>query len=107
MKVMTVQHWDSGKDGVLTEQAMRRKLEQLGYRVTRYVYAPGTYFPSHTHPTDKIDAVLSGNFRISMSGEAVVLKAGDFIHVPAGAEHSAEVIGDQSVVSLDGILHPR
>lgn len=100
---MKVEHWNQRDDGNLSEQAMRRKLEQLGYRAARYVYAPGTYFPSHTHSTDKIDAVLSGNFRISMGNDSVMLKAGDFIHVPAGAEHSAEVIGDQAVVSLDGI----
>lgn len=88
----------------MSEQAMRRKLEQLGYRVTRYVYVPGTYFPDHTHSTDKVDAVLSGSFRITMGKNAAVLKAGDFVRVPAEAEHSAEVIGDQAVVSLDGVL---
>jgi quercetin dioxygenase-like cupin family protein len=100
---MRVEHWNHEKDGALSEQGMRHKLEQLGYRVTRYVYAPGTSFPSHTHTSDKIDAVLSGSLQISMAGQAVTLKAGDFIHVPAGAEHSAEVIGNQAVVSLDGV----
>ena len=38
-----------------------------------------------------------------MGKESVVLAAGDFIYVPAGAEHSAEVMGQQSVVSLDGV----
>jgi len=104
---MKVERWNPEKDGVLSEQAMRRKLEQLGFRVTRYVYSPGTFFPSHTHSTDKIDAVLSGNFRISMAKDSVMLKAGDFIHVPAGAEHSAEVIGDQPVISLDGIARSK
>ena len=52
---------------------------------------------------DKIDAVLSGRFRIAMDDAAVILQAGDFIYVPAGAQHSAEVIGDQAVVSLDAV----
>ena len=82
---------------------MRRKLEQQGFRVTRYVYSPGTFFPTHTHSTEKIDAVLSGSFRITMGKDSVVLKAGDFIHVPAGAEHSAEVVGKEAVVSLDAV----
>jgi hypothetical protein len=34
---MKVEHWQPQKDGVLSEAAMRRRLEQLGYRVTRYV----------------------------------------------------------------------
>jgi quercetin dioxygenase-like cupin family protein len=100
---MKIEHWNPEKDGLLSEQTMRRKLEQLGYRVTRYTYAPGTFFPAHAHATDKIDAVLCGSFRISMGKDSVVLKAGDFIHVPAGAEHSAEVMGNEAVVSLDGI----
>lgn len=100
---MKVEHWDPEKDGWLSEQSMRRKLEQLGYRVTRYTYSPGTFFPAHTHSMDKIDAVLSGNFRIAMGRDSIVLKAGDFMYIPAGAEHSAEVIGDQAVISLDGI----
>ena len=104
---MQVEHWNPEKDGVLSEQGMRRKLEQLGYRVTRYTYSPGTFFPAHTHAMDKIDAVLSGNLRIAMGRDSVVLKAGDFIHVPAKAEHSAEVLGDQSVISLDGVAFPK
>lgn len=99
--MINVEHWQAEKDGVLSESSMRRKLEQLGYQVARYLYSPGTFFPDHTHAIDKIDAVLSGSFRIAMGDN--VLKAGDFIHVPAGAVHSAEVIGSESVVSLDAV----
>ncbi|HEY6971416.1 MAG TPA: cupin domain-containing protein [Candidatus Angelobacter sp.] len=100
---MRIEHWDPQKDGALSESAMRRKLEQLGFRVTRYVYSPGTFFPTHTHSTAKIDAVLSGSFRITMGKDSVVLEAGDFVHVPAGAEHSAEVVGNEAVISLDAV----
>jgi|SRR5215813_4767893 len=100
---MKIERWSPEKDGALSELAMRRKLEQLGYQVTRYIYSPGTFFPSHTHATDKIDAVLSGSFRITMGKDSIVLIAGDFIHVPRGAEHSAEVVGEEPVVSLDAV----
>lgn len=42
-------HWNSSVEGPLSESALRRKLERLGYSVTRYVYPPGTYFPDHAH----------------------------------------------------------
>ncbi len=90
-------------NGALSESALRRKLEQRGYRVSRYVYPPGTRFPAHNHAVDKIDAVLSGRFRLVLGGEAVVLQAGDAIEVPRGTVHAAEVIGDSAVVSLDAI----
>ncbi len=80
---------------------MRRKLEKRGYSVTRYTYAPGTSFPEHSHSIDKIDAVLAGRFRMSMNGQAVILEPGDCLAVPRGMPHTAEVIGDEPVVSLD------
>ena len=84
---------------------MRRELEQRGYSVTRYVYPPGTRFPEHSHEVDKIDAVLSGRFRMRMQGGEVILEAGDMLAVPRGVVHSAEVVGDEPVVSLDAIRY--
>lgn len=100
---MKIEHWSTERDGPLTEAAVRKKLEDRGYRVTRYVYPPGTYFPPHTHGVDKIDAVLAGRFRMGMEGQSVVLEAGDTLEVPRGAVHDAEVIGEQAVVSLDAV----
>jgi mannose-6-phosphate isomerase-like protein (cupin superfamily) len=105
---MSVERWNEGKNGPLSERSFRLKLERLGYDVTRYVYPPGTFFPDHTHDIDKIDAVLSGRFQIAIRGRRMILQAGDCIAVPRGTPHSAEVVGDQPVVSLDatrGIAH--
>lgn len=60
-------------------------------------------FPEHSHMQDKIDAVLAGRFRLAMMGLSVTLEAGDFPFVPRGVMHSAEVIGDASVISLDAV----
>lgn len=98
---MKVEHWDTGRDGPLSEAALRRKLEARGYRVSRYVYEPGTVFPEHTHPVDKLDAVVSGRFRMRLEGEEAVLGAGDCLAVPRDSVHRAEVVGGEPVVSLD------
>lgn len=98
---MMVERWDPDRDGPLSEAALRRKLERRGYRVSRYVYPVGTYFSDHSHDIDKIDAVLSGRFRMRMEGNEVILEAGDCLAVPRGIVHSAEVVGMEPVVSLD------
>ena len=100
---MQIEHWHSERDGPLSEEAMRRKLEDRGYSVSRYDYPPGTYFPAHDHAVDKIDALLSGRFRMTMSGQEAVLEAGDLIIVPKHVTHTAEVVGDEMVVSLDAV----
>jgi quercetin dioxygenase-like cupin family protein len=100
---MVIETWDSTTEGTLSEGTLRAKLQGLGYVVTRYRYPPGTQFPPHTHDVEKMDAVLSGRFKLTLGGESVILGPGDAIVIPAGAEHSAEVVGDQPVVSLDGV----
>ena len=100
---MSVHHWDPQTDGELSEKALRRKLEAQGYSVTRYVYPPGTHFPEHTHSVDKIDAVLSGQFELVVSGQCAVLGPGEWISVPRGVRHTASVVGDEAVVSLDAV----
>jgi quercetin dioxygenase-like cupin family protein len=41
-----------------------------------------------------------------MYGESIILTAGDYIYIPANTPHSAEVIGDESVVSIDAVKIP-
>jgi quercetin dioxygenase-like cupin family protein len=100
---VAVRHWNEALDGPLSEAALRRKLESMGYLVARYVYAPGTHFPEHVHEVDKIDAVVSGRFRLVVAGHLEVLRPGDWIAVPRGVRHSATVLGDAPVVSLDAV----
>ena len=100
---MAVRRWNPSVDGPFTEAALRDKLEAMGYRVARYVYEPGTVFPDHAHGIDKIDAVVSGRFRLVVSGHLAVLGPGDWAAVPRGSVHSAAVMGDEPVVSLDAV----
>ena len=100
---MNLMHWDRDADGELSEFTMRAKLQALGYSVNRYEYPPGTYFAPHAHGMDKIDGVLSGQFCMEMEGATVELQAGDMLAVPRGVLHSAEVVGNAPVVSLDAV----
>ncbi len=98
-----MERWDESKNGAVSEPVLRAKLEARGYQVTRYVYSAGTYFPDHMHEVDKIDAVVSGRFRMTMGENEAILEAGDCLKVPRGTVHSAEVVGDEPVVSLDAV----
>lgn len=99
---MAVHRWNPS-DGAFSEAALRRKLEAMGYRVARYVYDPGTVFPDHRHDVDKIDAVVSGRFRLVVRGHTRVLGPGEWIEIPRGTVHNAAVMGHEPVISLDAV----
>lgn len=99
---MAATRWNPS-DGPVSEAALRTRIEALGYRIARHVYEPGTVFPDHTHGVDKIDAVVSGRFRIIVGGHLIVLGPGDWVTIPRGSVHSATVLGDTPVVSLDAL----
>jgi quercetin dioxygenase-like cupin family protein len=100
---MGVHRWNETIDGPFSESALRRKLESAGYYVARYTYSAGTTFPDHVHEVDKIDAVVSGRFRLVVAGHLAMLGPGDWVEVARGVRHSASVVGDEPVVSLDAI----
>jgi quercetin dioxygenase-like cupin family protein/Tfp pilus assembly protein PilZ len=101
--LLKLQRWDTSREGPPTEKALRARLEKRGYRVSRHVYPPGAFFPEHVHQVDKIDAVVSGQFLVRLRDVEVLLQPGDLIPIPRGVFHSAEVVGEEPVVSLDGI----
>jgi len=99
-----IEPWDQSKWGSLSEENLRRKLMAEGYSsVVRYLYPRGTVFSDHTHSMNKKDSVLEGEFLITLEGEEFLLRAGDSIEVPANAVHSAQVVGEKGVVSLDAV----
>jgi mannose-6-phosphate isomerase-like protein (cupin superfamily) len=100
---VTVHRWNDALDGAFSESALRRKLEAQGYSVARYVYPPGTVFPDHKHGVDKVDAVVSGRFRLVIGGHTAMLGPGQWVDVPRGVTHNASVIGEEPVISLDAV----
>ena len=98
---MKIRHWDPATDGPLSIEAVRERLEGMGYTCACYIYTPGTVFPEHTHSVDKIDVVLKGRFMINLQGENGILQGGDYVFIPRGTVHRAAVVGDEDVVSID------
>ncbi|MBF0588368.1 MAG: cupin domain-containing protein [Magnetococcales bacterium] len=93
-------HWD-------TEDEMLSYMEKQGYQPERYIYPPGTYFTEHSHPFDKIAAVLGGRFRITHGDEEYELEAGDGLFIPKGTDHSAKVVGTETAVTVDAPPVPK
>jgi quercetin dioxygenase-like cupin family protein len=74
--------------------------------MVRYVYAPGSVFPQHSHPEEQITVVISGRIRFDVAGQIVELGPGGVATLPSGVPHGAVVLGDETVETFNA-MSPR
>jgi len=53
-------------------------------------YPAGTCIPPHTHKTDNHGVITRGELLLTMNGTTKKVGTGEWYHVPANIEHSAE-----------------
>jgi len=95
---------------VLSEQGQRRSFKGVEFvllavgqksMVTKMNYKPGDFVPFHRHPNEQSGYVLSGCYRLHLTGsEPRELKAGDSYAIPSDVEHSIEIIEAGEVVDV-------
>jgi quercetin dioxygenase-like cupin family protein len=79
-----------------------RRLRAEGLEPSRWANGPGDGYAAHDHPYDKVIAVERGSIRFGLpsGGDAIDLKAGDRLELPAGTSHDA-VVGPDGVGRLE------
>lgn len=71
--------------------------------VVRVEAPKGALAPSHAHPHEQMSLILSGRIRFKIGNEERIVRSGEVIYIPSGAEHEAEILEDS--VFFD-IFHP-
>jgi quercetin dioxygenase-like cupin family protein len=112
MKKVTVTHWPANA-GQVTINKIRARLEQEGLMPYRFDMMPGDVYGDHAHPDAEIRWVVSGRMRVKVregarptgqepvsAGEEIILEPGDRLDLAANVVHSADVFGDEAVVTL-------
>jgi quercetin dioxygenase-like cupin family protein len=97
----TVTHWPADA-GQVTINKIRARLEQEGFRPSRFDMVPGDFYGDHAHPDDEIRWVVSGRMRVRIAPgvDEIILEPGDRLDLRANVVHSADVVGDEVVVTL-------
>jgi quercetin dioxygenase-like cupin family protein len=90
-------HEYSGRN---TINKIRARLEQEGLSPYRFDMIPGDVYGDHAHPEAEIRWVVSGRMRIRVNDEEIILEPGDRLELAADVVHSADVFGDEDVVTL-------
>ena len=96
-----VERWNG--TGAPDAEALRERMEAEGYGVYRWCDRPGAVYEVHTHGDDQSHWVISGRSKLSVSSAGEFeLGPGDRDFMPAGTEHSAQVVGNEPVIYLIG-----
>lgn len=99
MPKITLTRWPESA-GQITINKIRARLEQEGLRPTRFEMVPGDVYGDHAHPETEIRWVVSGRMRVLVNQEELILEPGDRLDLAANVVHSADVFGEEVVVTL-------
>lgn len=83
-----------------TAEQIKMIFEAEGLAPREEVLDPKTMIPDHRHPFDEVRIVVSGSLFMNISGNQILLRAGDRIDIPANTRHSKSVEGDAPCVSV-------
>ena len=96
-----IERWDVRVDGPLSEEALQRKVELLGYEVAARTYPAGVSSAAFSYPREGITAVVRGLVKLTLDSEPELLTAGDLMFVPANAQRYLEVVGPATALCLE------
>lgn len=102
MLLMRIERWDVGRDGPLSEAALRQKVAGLGYGpTTGRTYPARTVAAAQHELYASVAAVILGLVKVVIDGESAILAAGDIAFVPRGAVRRIEVVGTSAAECVE------
>lgn len=97
-----IERWNTQLDGPLSEAALQRKIEGLGYRISARTYPAGIAAPAPADPHPTLTAVVHGLVKLTLDDEPELLSAGDIALIPSGSRRRVEVVGPSTALCLEG-----
>jgi quercetin dioxygenase-like cupin family protein len=92
--------WSEMPSQELAPGINRRFLTAARMTIARFSLARGAVVPIHSHDHEQVSYVLSGALRFTVSGEEVLVTAGEALQIPSWAEHGVRVEEDAEVIDV-------
>jgi quercetin dioxygenase-like cupin family protein len=92
--------WNEVKREQVNALLARQAIHGEGMTVARLEMSSGCLVPQHSHHNEQISMVEKGRVKFTVSGNDVILSAGDVLHILPNLVHSAEALEDSVAVEL-------
>jgi quercetin dioxygenase-like cupin family protein len=86
--------WDEIPLEKINEMMSRKTLAGERQMLAQTYLKRGALVPLHAHDSEQMTYVLQGALRFDVAGEAIVVREGEVLHIPAGVSHQAEALED-------------
>ena len=90
--------WSEVTEDRLIQGIRRRIVTGEKVMLGRLYFPKGASVPAHRHDSEQITHVLSGALRFVVAGQEVIVRAGETLHIPSNAEHSAEALEESDEI---------
>ena len=94
-------NWDEMPEEAVTDSFSRQMVVGEKEMLCRLKLKPGCAVPTHSHEHEQISHVLKGRLRFLIDDEPVEIGPGETLLIPPCVPHSAEVVGDETVIDYD------
>jgi quercetin dioxygenase-like cupin family protein len=92
--------WDEIELEKVTEMFSRKIVTGEREMVTQIYLKKGALVPMHSHESEQMTYVLQGLLKFLVSGEEVIVREGDILHIPSWAPHQAEALDDTFTLDI-------
>ncbi len=83
-----------------TKEQIRMIFNSEGLEIEEEILPAHSKIADHRHPFDEIRMVVSGSLFMNISGNQLLLRAGDRIDIPSNTKHSKAPEGDESCLCI-------
>lgn len=83
-----------------TRQQMALMLQSEGLEPQEETIPSGKGVTDHRHPFDEVRIVVSGQLRLDIGGNKMLLRPGDRVLIPANTRHAKEADGGEPCTCL-------
>jgi quercetin dioxygenase-like cupin family protein len=94
-------NWDEMPTEQVTDFFSRKMVVGENEMLCWLELKPGCKVPEHRHIHEQISHVLKGRLRFTLGKETIEVGPGEILLIPPNQSHSAEVIGDETVLDYD------
>ena len=97
---VSLYRWDALDLHKVTEMIARKAIAGAEQTLAQAYFKKGALVPLHAHAGEQMIYVLQGALRTLVGGEALTVREGEVLQVPAHVPHQAEALDDTFVLDV-------